>query len=321
MYQRLLYYLVGTSGILLICCACQANEVPGQSELHRLQFVEPGPLAEALITTDSIEGYFNYLSETDMRLQMGLAASDTINKTDYLAWLASCPQAWPSDLVNKMQRIWGQVLSESVTVAPHLVPDTIFLLVTADKPYGSEVYFTRNMAVIMPVSDLRAASDHDLLHTMRHELFHLVSRMHYGLRPKLYEMSNCLAGPEGLKWPADLYERRLSNPDAPNYNFLLMHEGQAYLPVLTSPVQRIVAPKDALFSANIRADFYEIIGDSISLNRLPEWEVAAAIEANSYYIIHPEEVLAEHYAFLLGGQRVERPGELSELESLLQPIE
>jgi len=153
--------------ILLTLLACRGE--PSTTINQELVFLPPGPRAAAMLTEDEAEGYFGRVNTTDIRLQMGAAAPDSVSIADYRSWLADLPRPWPKQLEQKLRRLWSQTLTESEALFPGLAPDSIFLVLTDDLPYGAQVYFTRNMAVIMPRTDLQNAPESVLLHTMRHE--------------------------------------------------------------------------------------------------------------------------------------------------------
>jgi len=139
------------------------------------------------------------------------------------------------------------------------------------------------------------------------------------LRPALYFIANFTAGPtDSLQLPGALLPRLLSNPDAPNYDYLIAYENEGYLPLLFAPEMEERAPPGHRFGANIRSAYFRLAGYRVTEQRLAEWKVMEAAEANSGYIIHPEEILAEHFALLLGGAEVDNPEELEELRRLLQ---
>ncbi|MEM9836431.1 MAG: hypothetical protein AAF828_08010 [Bacteroidota bacterium] len=309
------------SGLFLLVAfsACQRNEAPPPVIDAALVFINPGSLATEILTQDSLEGYFEHLSQRDLQLQFRqLTDADTISLAAYREWLPQQLLSWEASIREKVAPIWTEVLHEAETRFPKLVPDTVQLLLTEDAPYGSHIYFTRNRAVIMPISDLILADAASLKNIFRHELFHLISRSHPEWREDMYRLANFVPAPTKIKWPTALSARRLTNPDAPNDDYMVAYEGAFYLPILYAPEDIQGEAGGALFSENIRFQYHRLQADSILEDRLPIWTATEITEANSAYIIHPEEILAEHFAFLLGGAATTYPDELADLEAFLR---
>lgn len=314
MYQALSTIYAPAACLLLILTSCRPTP-PTDPTLH---FINEPAAWKSILTEDSTEHYFADLSETDLRLQMELPDSVAIDLDTYKEWLVQQLMSWPTDLQADVAADWTQVLEECRVRFPALLPERVDLLLSNDEPYGSRIYFTRNSAVVMPLTDLENAPRESLLNIFRHELFHLISREHLELRKALYALANFVPAPTELKWPDTLYVARLANPDAPNYDYMLDYDSSYYLPILHYPEPIDLEETTERFSVNIRFDYYKLISDSITLDRLPEWKVSTATEANSPYLIHAEEVLAEHFALLLAGEtELDFPGELEDLKELL----
>lgn len=316
MYQALSILCRLCTCFLLLLVGCKSTPATDPA----LRFVSDPTELAALLTEDATENYFADLNANDLRLQMHLAANDSVNLASYRAWLLEQLLPWPADLQATTAAQWTQVLTECRAMFPELLPQRIDLVLGNDQPYGSRIYFTRNSAVVMPVTDLQNAPPESLLTIFRHELFHLISRENLDLRPQLYALANFVPAPANLNWPAELYQLRLTNPDAPNYAYVLRYDSSYYLPILHHPADELLMrPGGEWFSENIRFDYYLLKGDSITTQRLPEWKVSATTEANSPYIIHAEEIIAEHFALLLAEEKkVDFPQELTELRSLLE---
>ncbi|NJO86642.1 MAG: hypothetical protein HC821_00730 [Lewinella sp.] len=115
----------------------------------------------------------------------------------------------------------------------------------------------------MPRTGLETTSDEALLMTFRHELFHLISRRWANQRPQLYALANFQPAPPRLKWPLKLSQSRISNPDAPLYDYVLHHGNERYLPVLhfNTALASSSGPED--FTSRLRLDYYLLLaGDS-----------------------------------------------------------
>lgn len=283
----------------------------------RLLFPKQASSAAPYLLHDPQEGYFEQITLADIRLQWPKYPADTLNLDLYRQWLLAQYADWPPDLATQLAQDWAQVLAECEALFPGLSPDTIVLVAMQDAPYGAHIYFTRQAAVMLPITDLKTADKADLLAIYRHELFHLISRQQPQARASWYAMANYEAVSADLHWASPRYHNRLANPDAPKFNYALQYEGKRYLPLLYHPDTLSEAEPKEIFAANLRFAFLALSGDTVTTQQLPEWHAKAASEANSAYFIHPEEVLAEHFSLLLGGESVMYPKELEDLRKLL----
>ena len=311
MFKPLLLLLA--SLFLLLSFACRQGPAEVQIPIA-IQFVD-GEQAAALIAEDSTEGYFNNWSMADARLQMGLPDSLSIDLGEYQAWLSGLPQVWPSALKSKLEMIWREVLSDCYRLYPQLDLQNISLILTNDQPYGRSIYFTRQNAVICPMSDLQRSSNEEVEKVMQHELFHLISRKHQNLREEAYSFVNFLPAPDSLKWPGELFGRRLLNPDAPFPDYALQHEGKLFVPLVYAAQSPYNPDSPDHFAEQLRFNYFQLEGDSLSPPVLPIAEVVKQTGGLTNYILHPEEILADHFVLLMqqGG-----PGDNPYLQQLHQ---
>lgn len=286
-------------GILLVSvlgCSDRPAEV-----LNTINLVS-GELASLAISTDEYEGYFDDWSEADVRLQMGWPDSVAVEIETYRRWLSALPIQWPEDLSDRANGLLEAALGESGTLFPGLAPDTIELILTDDLPYGASIYFTRGRAIICPKTHLKNASEDELMHVFRHELFHLISRNHIANREEMYDLIGFKSIADSISWPGHLYDRRLLNPDAPRPDYALDLDGILYVPVVYAAQSPYDADEPDYFARQLRFKYFQMRGDSLRPPTLSVAEVRAATGGLTNYIIHPEEILADQFALLLEGR-------------------
>ncbi|PHI18997.1 hypothetical protein CEQ90_15280 [Lewinellaceae bacterium SD302] len=318
---------------LAICCTifCGSCRQEPNHSAHRL--LAPGPLAEQLLLEDPDEDYFHRVGPADLALQMLPLVFDTLVDTNiYRQWLAEQVIPWPATVRKRCDRLLKKAIREVEKEFTGLLPDSIFMVLLADEPYGEHIYFTRQNAIFVPLAEAEQASDQSLYTVFLHELFHLVSRHRPELRRALYAIANFVSAPERLDLDSIQHLPLLLNPDAPNYDYLLHRGDRYYLPVLFAREGK------SDFSEALNYGYFEVVslankvamsgesqGDSgqakiVTNKRLPEHRIVEACEANSSYIIHPEEVLAEHFTLLFTAKKEELdyPEELGDLVKILQ---
>ena len=159
----------------------------------------------------------------------------------------------------------------------------------------------------LPMTDPRRA-----YFLLAHELFHVLSRTDSRLRDDLYALLG-FKTVEGFEYPAELEDRRLSNPDAFEYLHTLTvqsgSESVDVMPVIQSllPLNEVIQLPN-FFAAldivllSVDAGTGEVrrdgTGDLIKYN-FGNTNWVPLMLRNSSYIIHPEELLADNFATLM----------------------
>ena len=207
------------------------------------------------------------------------------------------------------------------------------LLVNTDGRDAANAPYTRANAVMLPMAALKEGStesppDATLL---AHELFHVVSRHSPELATRLY----AAIGYEPvapLQWPAAWLPARIANPDAPHDRHAMRvsigGRGAMVMPLLMAS-RTDLKPGESFFSvADVR--LLEVTtspaGPTLPVMRdgQPVWHAPGSVPdfldklgANTGYIIHPEETMADNFALLITGARANNRGLLTRIESVL----
>lgn len=213
------------------------------------------------------------------------------------------------------------------------LPSRVWLVRTTGSAELGDAY-TRANAIVLPAASIAAAPA--LLQTLiAHELFHVMSRHDADFREKAYRTIGfelC----EHVDLPPALAARRLTNPDAlRNDAYIeLTADGKALkaIPVLLSRSETF-DPKigtDLTDYWQMRLMVVEAVGDgrrmvpviangrSVLLEPAQVQGFFEQIGTNTDYIIHPEEILADHFALIATGARVREPRFIEALRALLR---
>jgi hypothetical protein len=186
------------------------------------------------------------------------------------------------------------------------------------KTSGEEEFdgaYTRRHAIMLPESwatSLPMTDPRRAFFLLAHELFHVLSRTDSHLRDDLYALLG-FKTVDGFEYPAELEDRRLSNPDAFEYlHTLTVQSGSESVDVM--PVIQSLLPLNEIIQLPNFFDALDIVllsvdagtgealrdgnGDLIkysfgNTNWIP------LMLRNSSYIIHPEEILADNFATLM----------------------
>ena len=162
-------------------------------------------------------------------------------------------------------------------------------------------------AASLPMTDPRRA-----FFLLAHELFHVLSRTDPLLRDELYALLG-FKTVDGFEYPAELEERRISNPDAFEYLHTLTvqsgPESVDVIPVIQSllPLHEVILLPDFFDALDIvllavdpstGAAHRDSNGDLITYN-FGNTNWVPLMLRNSAFIIQPEEVLADNFATLM----------------------
>jgi hypothetical protein len=188
------------------------------------------------------------------------------------------------------------------------------LVRTNGKEEGGAAY-TRGNVIVLPTNVLNDPKQ-NLVETISHELFHIISRHDPALRNKLYQVIGFEECAE-FSFPAALARRRITDPDAPRNDHcirLRIHGKSVWAtPVLYADRERYDPKKGGVFFDYLLfklavADHSgkSASGPPISANagtRFVDTDGVSGfyeqVGKNTDYIIHPEEILADNFAFLV----------------------
>ncbi|RMH95504.1 MAG: hypothetical protein D6681_13000 [Calditrichaeota bacterium] len=283
---------------------------------------------QKLLTTR--DDFLARLSRYDQAVR--LLSRTPVSEPEFLHHLAANVLEWqPED----RQRFTLLIEEIREKLSPfHLsLPDTIWLIKTTAREEGNTpVAYTRMNAIILSHPLLNTPDSH-LRNTLIHELFHILSRHNPQLRDSLYALIGFHRCGE-ITLPPSLRERKLTNPDAPrlSHYIYVRYRGER-IPVV--PVTYIAADLDQVARGSGFFSFLEFrllavecAGDTCSPrleNGEPLLLPVSAVEGyfrqigrNTDYIIHPEEILASNFVFLVTGQAdLPSPNLLEKLRRLL----
>jgi hypothetical protein len=264
------------------------------------------PRAEAASVLSQRDEFVRQLSPFDRQARVGKASA--VCEEELLLHLAAQARDWSGPQQQEIHRVW-QSLRLKLSRLPLPGPETIDLIQTTGRDEGDAAY-TRAQAIVLPISKAR---DPGLESLLTHELFHVLSRANPAWRAHLYtKLGFQPCSPPQL--PDDILQRRITNPDAPVLDWSWSQgEGSHFVPVTLSR-QLGYDPSQGGMFAFLQFAFWQI-----PQNRLQP--VAAAYREqygkNTGYLIHPEEILAEHFVFLVQRQSVPDPTLVDQLREWL----
>ena len=310
--------------LLLFFIGCKST--PENKRVNFSGVVAPLTLLDAtaaaeVISKDDKEGFFEKVGITDMLIQMKRPYQGSLDReellVEYRAFLKTEVLDFTEEEAAFCRDIFGEIYPQVQALHPAIFPKDLQLIKIKGNHYGPGAFYTREQAILIPqgvLKDRRRASFHE---TMLHEIFHIYSRYHPEHRRALYELIGFkkLDIPNGLSMDPALKNRVLLNPDGIDLAYAIeLEEGGKPLfavPILAANSLGYETDKLEFFDY-LDFNLYpiqppysrmvKVLSQNDGTSRLDLEEVKGfyeQIKKNTNYIIHPDEVLADNFIFLI----------------------
>jgi len=286
---------------------------------------------EAKEILSSRDDYIQSMSPFDRSSRM--KTDRDISEKEYLEFIGNNVLDWST--IEKEKIISAFIgIQKSLETYSWVIPRNLFLIKTTGKEEGGAAY-TRANAIILPKADLSTPVP-KMQQTICHELFHVISRANPELRDKLYAAIGFIKCDE-MEFPVELKSRKITNPDAPqnNHCIRIQFQGNTYwaLPILFSDSEKYNMSREGEFLDYLQFQFLLVEHPNNSStvkpiyeNRKPKLveprEISGFFEQigkNTEYIIHPEEIIADNFMFLiLGRPNPSSPEIIKKIEEILK---
>jgi hypothetical protein len=191
-------------------------------------------------------------------------------------------------------------------------PESVWLIKTTGREEGGAAY-CRQHAVVVPQSMTRDAP-RELERLLTHELFHVLSSHNAEFRRRCYQIIG-FRPVTPVPFPNSLRDRRITNPDGPLTDAVIDMQvdgqGRSAVPILYSSEPKFDPQKGGPFFKYVT--FRLLVVEShdggwrgverngepwlLSPGQVPDF--GRQIGANTGYIIHPDEILADNFVHLV----------------------
>ncbi|MEE2641257.1 MAG: hypothetical protein VX768_11570 [Planctomycetota bacterium] len=261
--------------------------------------------------------------------QSRMQAEQPPTKEEYLKFASRHVVEWKKEQVEK---ITVAIQSAAEKMEPYRIPfPKRILLVTTDGQEEGGAAYCRGATVILPQGMLgRSARNLDRL--LIHELFHVLSNQNPDLRRKLYAIIGFRPCGE-VRLPEPLSQRKLTNPDGPTLDYFIeIQAGEKKIPVVPFLFSKTdYDPKKGgsffqymnfqlLTVEKTGADWKPVLREGQPVFHSPNGTPSyiEQIGENTGYIIHPDEVLADNFVFLVQRkQNLKTPGIVQQMKTIL----
>ncbi|MFZ4544874.1 MAG: hypothetical protein ACOYOA_12550 [Saprospiraceae bacterium] len=322
-----IYLIMQLSAVLLLCTAMSCSTIkvsrnqPFQLDKTHSIVLCDSVKASELIITDNTDQIFDKITVTDMLVQMKRNFGPEYQTKDifdaYVTFLQRDVTNFTPDEMVYVVSAMKEAKRLCDAVSPNIFPPVQQMIKTRSLNYGDGVYYTRENCILIPANVLKKQNKEDFLSVMIHEIFHVYSRQNPLMRQKLYELIGFrhLEANAALEISEPLKSRILLNPDGTDYRYyinLKLSDEQEIkaIPIIYSK-SPMFNPKMPAFFNYLTFEMFEIKpinrgyvvatnkegGSTLNLKDIPDF--SRQIRDNTNYIIHPDEILADNFMFLM----------------------
>lgn len=318
--------LVIIVAILFFTCSFIATGASEEKPPFVFATIEEG--RNILTTKDE---FIEQLSPFDRSCRM--RTDGVVTEKEFLEFVSNNVRSWEKEEEDRVRPIIA-VMEPRLERFTSLLPQKVYLVKTTGNEEGGAPY-TRGNAIVIPARQLTRDTA-TLYKILSHELFHIISRHNKQLRDQLYETIGFKKCPH-FKFPGTLEHRKITNPDSPmNDHCILVKAGKQNLwvtPILYSNMEKYSKAHSEYFFDYLQVAFLAVARDN-GKGRRPtlfkggkprlysEDELSGFYEQigkNTDYTIHPEEILADNFSYLLFGiKEVESPEIIEKMEKVFK---
>jgi hypothetical protein len=292
-----------------------------------VRFADVGEGIAALTRRDD---YITRLSPFDRQVRP--RTDRDVSEAELLAFIGRNVAPWSGAEIEKLTPLLAELAKKAAPWKLPL-PPVVLLVKTTGLEEGGAAY-CRGPAIVLPQNMVDGPASR-LKNILPHELFHVVSSHNPMLRDALYASIGFLPCNE-VALPGALAASKITNPDAPlNDHYIAVNQNGNRLelvPVLFSKTPRYDAARGGNLFAYLTFKLLQVEDDGQGAKRavlaggnpvlldpadVPDFH--EQIGRNTRYIVHPEEVLADNFVFLLEGRiDLPTPRVIEQLGKILQ---
>lgn len=263
--------------------------------------------AEAQMLITDIDNFTKKLNSLDIDLRLG---KENGRKSELLRLAMNETLNWSEEEKKKITTTFKSIQSKIDKQKLNIeYPQEIILVKTSMKEEMNVAAYTRKNWIAIGEKLIEKTTAEELEYLLAHEMFHLLTRSDKEFKKSVYSVIGFNVTERELFFPIDIIEKKISNPDIELYDsyaeftingnkqkcsmiiyskipFTPGKELSDYLSIGLIPLNDNLMPiqndgKTVIYDINQAEDFYKKVGQ------------------NTKYIINPEEILADNFAYLI----------------------
>jgi hypothetical protein len=260
---------------------------------------------ELFMTPDE---YTAVLSRFDIQSKTRDANSSVVDQ--YMKYAAEQVKSWSDEEKKAMAVVIESVGKKISSLGLNIkMPEKIEIIKSTLKEEGGAEGYTRGNYIVLKDVNVGAPSE-ALENLFIHELFHVLSRYNPDMREKIYNSIGFKKSNEVI-YPTEIADLRISNPDAPNNNYFITveYDGKPVDAMLILYASGLY--KGGSFFTYLQLGLLAVEGDAgnktvvykegkpviLKLKEIKNF--FEQVGKNTGYIIHAEELSADHFVMLL----------------------
>lgn len=290
--------------VLFICSFPEFGFNSEKEDLRsKVQFASIEKAKELLTTEDFFTKNWSQF-DIDSRLH-----KSNSKKEELFKHIASQAREWTNEEKDKINSILETVCKKILKSDFKInFPNEIFFIKTTAKEEGDAEGYTRGDYVVLKEGIL-SMKNSELEQLIVHEIFHILSRNDTKFRKEMYKIIGFEINNE-IRYPDKIKNFRITNPDAPQTDsyIVLKKDGKPIICTMILYSKSEYTSGD--FFNYLNVGFLKLKGsDSLEIDYVNDYPVIYTykevsdffekVGKNTQYIIHPEEILADNFAFAI----------------------
>lgn len=263
--------------------------------------------AEAQMLITDIDNFTNKLNSFDIDLRLG---KNDGRKSELLRLAMNETLNWGEDekkkITDALKSLQTKIDKQKLKIN---YPQEMILVKTSMKEEMNVAAYTRKNWIALGEKYIKESTKEELEYLLAHEIFHLLTRSNKEFKKSVYSVIGFNVSDRELFFPIDVIEKRISNPDIELYDsfaeFTINGQKQKCSMIIYSKIPFVPEKTLAdylnigLIPLNDNLIPLQNDGKTIIYNIEQAEDFYDKVGRNTKYIINPEEILADNFAYLL----------------------
>ncbi len=281
--------------------------------------------AEAQMLITDIDNYTRGWNQFDINVRL---QTEQGRKSKLLAFAMEQTMNWSDDEKKRISQCIKTLDTEIKKQKLNIeFPQELVFVKTTMKEEGNASAYTRENWIAIGEKALSDANDANLTYLIAHEIFHILSRGNLDFKKAAYATIGFTVMDREILFPADIIEKRISNPDVNRYD--------SYINVTVNNQKEnctMIIYTDTPYDGKTLSDYIRVglvplnevltpiqqNGETVIYNLEQATDLLEQTGKNTKYLINPEEILADHFALLLTGKKdLQSPEVIERLREVL----
>lgn len=292
--------------IVMIVTGIAEVDATASVELHDGSAVRFASLEEGRELIGAADEWVRSFGPLDF--QVRLDSKEPVSEAEFLDFARDQVLAWDDAEIATMTGVVEGIREKLAGLRLHLsLPDEILLVQTTGREEGNMGGYTRGSLIVVPEGEMAGAAD-QIEKFMLHELFHVMTRHEPEVRKPLYEIIGFKPG-GAFEYPADLVPLKITNPDAYHYDsYIKLSADDDSVLVTPLTLSKSESYEGGRIMGSVVVKFLRVevkagvmtpvrVDGELVLYAMDEvLGYTDKIGKNTFYVIHPEEIMADNFS-------------------------